>query len=203
VIKVTKTKFTNAAIIVSILLLLVIPVTAEFNVTSISPLTGLNTGTLANVIVTGNDFPDDANTVVLNMSGQGNISGTSVNRVSATQMNCSLDLNGRLWGLWNVSVSNGTLWSVPYYGFTITNLPPTLASVNCTNGTNNYLTLPVKITGSNFLQGARVNVTNTSPLAMFNAENVVVNGAGTEIVCTLNLTTRIGEWQINVNNTDG
>ena len=207
-IKVTKTKFTNAAIIVSILLLLVIPVTAEFKVMGISPQTGVNDNVLNFVIVTGTDFPSDASWVALNMSGQDNITatGSNVRWDSATQMSCNLDIIGKHWGKWNVSVANSTTnWSVPLVeGFTITNLPPTLTNVNLTTGTNNYAALPIKIIGLNFLPEARVNVTNSSAVPnMFNAENVVVNGAGTEITCTLNLTNKIGAWQIFVNNTDG
>jgi hypothetical protein len=110
VIKVTKTKFTNAAIIVIILLLLVIPATAEFKVNTILPASGVNDHVLNFVIVTGTEFPSDASRVVLNMSGQENITATGpdIQRDSATQMTCNLYLIGKHWGKWNVSVANST-----------------------------------------------------------------------------------------------
>jgi PKD repeat protein len=197
-----KMNVTKVAIVIGLFILLVLPASAEFNVTGISPDNALNTGIQNNVLTTGNEFPTDANIVVLNMTGQANISGSAVNRLSGTQMMCSFDLTGKQFGLWNVSVANGTVWSVPLVnGFNITVLPPVLNSANESSGINTNTAFPIALSGQNFLPGVIVNVTNGT--AIFNADNVAVSPSGTTINCTLNLSTKSGLWSINVTNPDG
>ena len=196
-----KMNVTNVALVIGLFILLVAPACAEFNVTGISPNSALNIGVQNNVQVTGNEFPPDASIVVLNMTGQANISGFLVNRISDTQMNCSFDLTGKQWGFWNVSVANGTLWSRPLpYGFDILVLPPVLSSSNASSGINTNSAFPITLTGQNFLPNAVINITNGS--AMFNADNVSVPSS-TVITCTLDLTSKSGLWFINVTNPDG
>jgi hypothetical protein len=89
------------------------------NVTSITPNTGENTGSIA-VSISGANFVSGA-TVKLTKSGQPNINATSVNVSSSTQISCTLNLSGAATGAWNVVVTNpDTQSGMLPNGFTVT-----------------------------------------------------------------------------------
>lgn len=92
-------------------------------VTSITPASGVNTGTVHITNLAGSSFQDGA-AVELTQSGQTPITATNVTVVSETQIICHFDLTGATIGPWSVVVANpdaqgGTLIN----GFTVT-APP-------------------------------------------------------------------------------
>jgi hypothetical protein len=89
------------------------------NVTSITPNTGENTGSIA-VSISGANFVSGA-TVKLTKAGQSDINATGVNVVNANQITGSLNLAGKAAGVWNVVVTNPDAQSgmLPN-GFTVT-----------------------------------------------------------------------------------
>jgi hypothetical protein len=74
-------------------------------VTSITPPSGVNTGTIHITNLAGTNFETGA-TVKLTQSGQPDISGTSVTVVNSDTITCDFDLTGVATGQWNVVVTN-------------------------------------------------------------------------------------------------
>ncbi len=90
------------------------------SVTSITPNTGLNTGSVTITSISGDSFEIGA-TVNLTRTGQQNITAGSVQVVSPTQITCVIPLAGKSAGQWNVVVTNpGGQTGSLLNGFTIT-----------------------------------------------------------------------------------
>jgi len=115
-----------------------IPANPPPTVTSITPNSGANDGTVSITDLAGTNFVSGA-TAKLAKSGETDIAGTSVTVVSATQITCTFDLTGAAAGTWDVTVTNpdaqsGTLTN----GFTVTGdaIPPELteAEIAATHG---------------------------------------------------------------------
>mgnify|MGYP006287679613 CR=1 FL=1 len=88
-------------------------------VTSITPASGVNTGTVGITDLAGTNFQSGA-TLKLTKPGQADITANSPTVVSQSQMTCTFDLDGAVTGAWNVVVTNpdtyvGTLTA----GFTV------------------------------------------------------------------------------------
>jgi C1A family cysteine protease len=95
-------------------------------VTSITPSSGVNTGTVSITNLAGTNFQSGA-TAKLARSGQTDIPGTSLTVVNSNTITCDFDLTGAATGAWDVVVTNpdsqsGTLSN----GFTVygTSLEP-------------------------------------------------------------------------------
>ncbi len=115
-----------------------IPANPPPTVTSITPNSGANDGTVSITNLAGANFVSGA-TVKLAKAGETDIDGTSVTVVSSTQITCTFDLTGAAPGTWDVTVTNpdgqsGTLTN----GFTVTGdaIPPELteAEIAATHG---------------------------------------------------------------------
>jgi hypothetical protein len=172
-------------------------------VTSITPNSGLNNGTVSITNLAGSNFQSGA-TVKLTKSGQPNINGTSVSVVSSSRITCDFNLTGATTGQWNVVVTNpdsqsGTLPN----GFTV-NAPsaaPTVASITPNSGLNNDTVSITNLAGSNFQSGATVKLTKSGQPDI-NATNVVVVSSS-KITCDFNLTgATTGQWNVVVTNPD-
>jgi hypothetical protein len=74
-------------------------------VTSITPSSGLNTGSVSITNLAGTKFVNGA-TVRLTRSGYNNISATGVTVISPTKITCTLPITGKEPGQWNVVVIN-------------------------------------------------------------------------------------------------
>lgn len=74
------------------------------SVTAIDPASGYNTAPLG-VLITGTGFQSGAS-VLLRKLDEDDISGTSVDVNSATEIECSFNLSGVATGLWDVVVTN-------------------------------------------------------------------------------------------------
>ena len=99
-------------------------------VTSITPTSGLNTGSVSITDLSGTGFQLGA-TVKLTKAGQTDIAATSVERVSASKITCTFDLTGKALGQWNVVVTNPDAQSATLTnGFAIAEgVPPVISSV--------------------------------------------------------------------------
>src|SRR5581483_6207697 len=122
---------------------------------SISPGLGAQ-GANVPVTLTGSNFVAGA---TVNVSGSG-VTVSNVNVSSSTQITATLSIAAAASvGPVNVSVttSNGTSGTV---AFTVSPSGPSLTSITPANGSQG-VSVPVTLTGSNFLSGATVNVSNT------------------------------------------
>ena len=205
-IKVTKTKFTNAAIIIGVLMLLVLPACAAAPVVdSTTPNSGMNNTLVLVNNIAGSNFPDQNNaSVYLNRTGQTDFYATSVLVDSSNQIQCILDLTQKpLFGQWNVVVKNISSQEigVGINNFSVNNPAPTLTDITPTSGYINSTPLVFTVSGTNFLPGAKVNLTN--PLYS-NLTSTISSNSGGTITGTFNLATATnGTWYVNVTNPDG
>ncbi len=94
------------------------------SVTTITPSSGLNTGSIAFSSLTGTGFTAGA-AVNLTKTGQANISATGVSVVSADKITGNFDITGSVAGTWNVIVTNPDgQFGLLTNGFTISALIP-------------------------------------------------------------------------------
>ena len=77
-----------------------------FPVTSITPNTAPNMGTVSITDLAGQSFAAGA-TVKLARTGQTDIPATAVSVVGADKITCAFDLTDKTTGYWNVMVSSG------------------------------------------------------------------------------------------------
>ena len=166
-------------------------------ITSITPATGVNTGTIATTI-TGTNFRAGAS-VQLTKSGQTAITGTSVSFKSATRITCKLPLKGKSSGKWNVVVSNkGGKKATKANGFTITSPVPTITAVSPKTGSI-YKNTQVTITGTNFRAGVSVKMMKGSTTLTGTVTSITSN----KIICTLPTKgAGSGIWSLKVTNSD-
>ena len=141
-------------------------------------------------------------TVKLTKSGQTDIGASSVVVSSATKITCTVNLNGKAAGYWNVVVTNsdtksGTLTN----GFEIQYPSPTVTSITPDHG-NNFESVGItNLAGTRFRTGATVKLTKTGQTDI-DASSVVVSSA-TKITCTFNLDGKaVGKWDVVVTNSD-
>ena len=171
-------------------------------VTSITPASGVNTGSIDITNLAGANFQSGA-TVKLSKSGAPDINATNVIVVSSSKITCTFNISGVAGGLWNVTVTNpdgrsGSLSSA----FNITFAAPVIFSITPTKGVNTGIINITNLAGSNFLTGATVKLSKAGQSDII-ASNVVIMSA-TQITCNLDLTGKaIGGWDISVTNTDG
>ena len=144
--------------------------------TSVTPATGVQ-GTSVPVTLTGTNFVSGATVAVSNPGiGVPNVVVVSVTQITAT---FSIGATAAL-GAANVTVttSGGTTNAV---AFTVNPPPPTLTSVTPATGVQGA-TVPVTLTGSNFVSGATVAVSNPG----IGVTNVAVASA-TQITATFTI----------------
>ena len=126
--------------------------------TSISPNSGVH-GQSVPVTLTGTNFVAGA---TINLSGAGiTVSNTTV--VSATQIAATFTIAANAaTGAQNVTVttSGGTSGAQPFTVNSAPPTPPTLTSISPNNGVQGQ-SVPVTLTGTNFVAGATVGVTGT------------------------------------------
>ncbi len=200
----TKTKFTNAAIIIGVLLLLVLPACAAAPViNSTTPNNGLNNTNPLTVSIAGSNFADQLNTTVyLNQTGQPDRYATSFNRVSDILILANFDLTAANFGPWNVTVVNISESSsgVGLDNLTVNNNAPTLSGVIPATGMNNSAAVPFTLSGTWFFPTPVINLTGISP----NITATILTQSGTTITGTFNLSgAQAGLRNVELTNPDG
>lgn len=172
---------------------------------SVSPNQGTNKESI-NITIDGAKFHKSV-VVKLTKSGEPDIVATNIQLVSKNQVTCTLDLNGKAVGKWDLIVSNiGSITkkekaASPPSVFTIVASAPIVSAILPKMGLKNAM-VSVSINGANFKDGAKV--------ALSAPELTEINGAlvnvisETQITCDLDLNGATpGIYDVKVTNTDG
>jgi hypothetical protein len=172
-------------------------------VTSITPSSGVNTGTVHITDLSGSGFQSGA-TVKLTKSGEDDIEASGETVVSPSQITCDVDLTGATTGAWDVVVTNPDAQSDRLSGgFTVNADPsaPSVTSITPSTGVNTGTVQILDLSGSGFQSGATVKLTKSGESAI-NATSVAVIDPSW-IACELDLTgATAGPWHVVVTNPD-
>ncbi len=173
-------------------------------VVSLSTNRGINTVTIE-LAVTGAKF-DKSTFVKLTKAGEADIFAENVKVISKTELTCTLNLNGKTAGLWNVAVINiGTFTkkekpTILENGFTIETPAPMVTGIEPNQGLNNTTVKVTKLTGANFRPGAAIMLSN-SRMDIGAAKVMVLSD--TLITCQFNLNGAApGTYNIKIINDD-
>ena len=125
-------------------------------ITNCSPASGVNIAAQP-FVVNGTNFRAGATVTISNGSATKTVPATPV---TGYQIKCSLPLTGLSIGLYNLTVVNtdGTNATEPG-AFTVMNPSPSIAAVTPASGYNTG-TIPVTITGTKFVPGASIILSN-------------------------------------------
>ncbi|HNV70412.1 MAG TPA: IPT/TIG domain-containing protein [Candidatus Ozemobacteraceae bacterium] len=176
-------------------------------VTAINPATGVNTGDLANVTITGTGFQSGV-TVQLTRTGQNPIQAKADSTVIADDgktITCTFPLANAAVGSWNLVITNPDGKSVTGANLFVVTSPapspePLVSNVTPGSGSNNG-SVNITVIGENFVTGATVKLTLGQ--LVIQAQNVVVAADGQSLTCTLPLAQQeTGEWTFTVTNPD-
>jgi len=170
-------------------------------ITSITPSSGYNNSAVSITNLAGTGFATGAS-VVLFMSGQSNVSGTSVSVVSASQINCIFDITGKPAGTWTVIVTNPDGRSGSYSGFLIKNPAgsATLSSITPSTGTANSTVTITELDGTGFASTATILLRRSSYNDIPGSVSSV-NTPGTALSGSFSLNNRVpGDYQVCVYN---
>ena len=107
-------------------------------VTSITPNSGENTGTVSITNLAGTNFVSGSTSVKLQKTGEIDINGTSVVVVSSTQITCNFDLSGAAAGSWDVVVTIPCAESTATLAGGFTVAFPTVTNVSSTTPDGSY-----------------------------------------------------------------
>ena len=168
-------------------------------VSSVTPISGINTQDSVNLTVKGSDFLEGATVVLTN--GTSTIAGEDT-VVSATTITCSVNLLGAAAGKWSVEVTNtdgktGLLKD----GFTVWNPAPTVINITPSGGSNDDYSVVCEVEGTGFIDGASVNL---SMAGQPDIEGSIAPVKSTSLACSFDLTdAKVGAWDVVVTNTDG
>ncbi|MEK7195538.1 MAG: type II secretion system protein, partial [Patescibacteria group bacterium] len=132
------------------------------SVSSISPNTGTNDGTVGITSITGSNFQSGA-TVKLTKTGQADIIGSGFAVISGSTINGgSFNINGALTGAWNVVVVNPDIQSGSLNnGFTIETPALSVLSVTPSSRGQGASGQSITVNGQNFQSGASATVSGT------------------------------------------
>ncbi|MCU0633100.1 MAG: PKD domain-containing protein [Methanolinea sp.] len=171
-------------------------------VSSLTPNKGNNNQVVSITNLAGTNFRSGAS-VKLNRTSQPDIVASSVIVVSPTQITCTLNLNGKAVGDWDVVVANTDGQSyTKANGFTIEYPAPTVSSITPQKGSNDGTLFISALAGNYFRTGAEVRLTRSTQTDIV-ATNVQVIDANT-LNCTVNLNGKAtGNWNVVVTNIDG
>ena len=172
-------------------------------VTSITPNSGINNGTVGITDLAGTNFYGTP-TVQLKMTGQTSITATSVVLTGSTDIACSFDLTGAAAGSWDVYVANPDGQGATLSGgFTVNNPALTVTSITPTNANSGKASVSVTdLAGTNFYGTPTVQLKMTGQTSI-TATNVTVVSS-TQIACSFDLTgAAAGSWDVYVANPDG
>jgi outer membrane protein OmpA-like peptidoglycan-associated protein len=202
-------KWLNVLLATTVLLFsfgLVVCATPTPQIESIVPNSGINNQVIS-VSVKGDHFYNRNTTVKLTKQGQPDIIASGV-IVSKEEISCTLDLNGKTAGDWDLVVTNnGKVLKkhkigVLFNGFKIVPPVPSIKSISPLSGQNNEKSLILCVKGANFRPDAQVALVNGNN--SFPAQNNTINKTGDQIDATFNLIpVLINTYDVQVTNTDG
>ncbi len=133
------------------------------------------------------------------------IDATNVTVVSANKITCTFQIPaGETIGKWNVKVTNAdNQFGFKYAIFRLmTPLPPTVTGITPAFGQQGHLVTVTNLSGTRFVQGAKVRLTRTGTAAI-DATNVTVLSAN-KIRCTFQIPAHATPllWNVKVTNAD-
>jgi PKD repeat protein len=174
--------------------------------TGITPAYGVNTSTIAITNLAGSGFwPGSPTGVILNGTGFSDITASSVNAVSGTNITCTFNLNGQVEGFRNVVVTNpdGQV-AMLVNGFRVRAPGPTITSITPAQGVNITTVDITNLAGTGFWPGSTTGVfLNRSGTPDIIADDIVVVD-GSNITCRFNIAGQEeGLRNIVVTNPDG
>ncbi len=173
-------------------------------VTSLSVNKGINTEVI-NLSITGSKF-HKSTYVKLTKTGETDIVATDVKVVSATQVTCVLNLNGKAAGEWDVIVGNiGTFtkkekptllakgFIIEHPDLSLTGMEPSQADID--------RVVTITVTGKGFRTGIKVMLSNEQ--MDIGATKVIVSSPA-NLTCEFNLKGAVsGAYKLRVVNDDG
>ena len=170
-------------------------------ITSITPASGLNTGSVNITNLSGTRFETGA-AVKLSRAGQPDIAATNVVWVSTSRITCTFPVSWAAAGAWNVTVTNPDSQAATLInGFTVTLPAPTVASITPLSSLNNASANITDLAGTWFVNGAAVKLTKAGQPDI-TATNVVRVSAA-RITCTFPVSGAApGAWNVSVTNPD-
>jgi thermitase len=181
------------------------PPPPRVNVTSITPGSGYNNGTVQISNLAGSGFLTGSKPV-LRKSGQVDINATGITIVSSTKITCSFNLNGKQAGSWDVVVTNpdGQFATLPG-GFTVVTPPAKLSITSITpNSAKRGTTVTItSLSGTGFASGAVVRLQKTGKSDIIASDIVVVSTSKITGKFTIPSTTSTGYWNVRVTTPDG
>lgn len=167
-------------------------------ITGISPITAMNTSSVA-ITVNGGNFISGLNATLTN--GSTTITG-SISGLTATKFVGTFALPGNQAGIYNLTVINpGGPNSTKPNAFTVTaqGSIPTITNFNPISG-RNTATLPLTINGSGFRTGIKATITNGTNTRTVSGSIINQN----KITCSFQLSGMpFGLYNVTVVNTDG
>ncbi|HPS23787.1 MAG TPA: PKD domain-containing protein [Methanoregulaceae archaeon] len=169
-------------------------------VSSVNPISGINTQDSVDLTVKGSDFRDGDLKVTLTKEGTTPISAEGVSWVSSGEITCKVNISGAAAGKWSVEVTNPDgKTGVLKEGFTVWNPAPIITEITPSTGSNDNPKLEFTITESGVLTGAVVSLNKTGE-----KDIVAFNESGFSINYYFNLSgAKVGAWDVVVTNTDG
>ena len=172
---------------------------------SVIPNQGANSGSVT-VTINGEKFHKSVG-VKLTKAGESDIVAANVQLISKNELTCTLDLNGKSVGHWDLVVYNvGSITkkekpATPPGTFTIVANPPIVSAIIPKMGLKDTV-VPVSVNGANFKNGAKV-VLCAPGLTDINGSSVKVISKS-QISCDLNLSGATpGVYDVKVINSDG
>jgi hypothetical protein len=175
--------------------------TARPTVTAVTPVSGMNTGSVSVTNLSGTGFLAGS-TVKLTAAGKPDIVATNVTVVSATKITCDFDLTGAPVGARNVIVTipDGQ-FGTKANAFTVNGVAPTVTAVTPNTGTNAESVSITNLSGTGFRPGATVVLKKTGEADLsVTGVNVV---SPTQMTGNVNLTgAALGLWDVVVTNPD-
>jgi thermitase len=179
---------------------------SALTITSISPVSGANSGPVTITGITGTGFVPGIQ-VKLDAPGESSITATNIVVTSGTLITCTFDLTGKSAGVRDVVVTNPDGQSDTLSGgFTITVPPPSppvkVTGITPVNGYNNGTVQISNLAGSGFVTGSKPLLRKTGQ-ADISATGITIVSS-TKIFCTFNLNGKqAGSWDVVVTNPDG
>lgn len=173
-------------------------------ISSVDPTSGINKGWLDPTMnITGTGFIATPNVTFTKGAATFTVEAGGVTWQSSTRLTCNVNLAGKEAGDYTVTVTNPDgLSSAPFSTFTIMNPAPVVNSIIPSSGENTGAVDILALTGENFLDGARVNLTKVGETSIPGTTVAWVNS--TTLTCTFNLAgAESGVWIVEVVNPDG
>jgi len=171
-------------------------------VSSVNPISGINTQDSVDLTVAGSDFRDGALKVTLTKEETTPISAEGVSWVSSGEITCKVNISGAAAGKWSVEVTNPDgKTGVLKDGFTVWNPAPTVTSISPLGGPNDDW-MPCVVEGTGFLSNVSVALVQVGQADITASGTTLVSDI--KIICSFNLTNaHVGAWDVVVTNEDG